>query len=80
MRGLLHEHELHVDATRNTIRLDDGPTIQFVGKEHDLRVVNGRGEDVYVDVSQLAPDFRGEVHVGVAGKVRKIYRDSFLVQ
>jgi hypothetical protein len=80
MRGLLYEHVLNIDAARKTLALDDGPTTSFLGNEHDLRVVNSRGEDVYLDVSGLAPDFHGQVHVGVAGRVRKIYRDSFLVQ
>jgi hypothetical protein len=80
MRGLLQEHVLHVDAQRRTIRLDDGPVTEFRGGERDLRVVDARGDDVYVDVSGLEPAFRGEVRVGVAGKVRKIYRDSFLIQ
>ncbi len=80
LRGLLYEHRIHVDQTRGTIRLDDGPVIEFKGDEHDLRLVDQKGQDVYVDVSALKPAFRGEVHVGVPGRVRKVYRDKFLVQ
>ena len=80
MRGLLYEHTLRVDGPRRTLRLDTGPLVQFDGREHDLRVVDGDDKDIYVDVSELKPGFSGDVHVGVAGKVRRIYRDSFLVQ
>jgi hypothetical protein len=71
---------LYVDAGQRTIRLDDGPLTELVGDERDLRLVDAKGDDVYVDVTGLNPRFRGEVHVGVAGRVRKIYRDSFLIQ
>lgn len=80
MRGLLHEHELHIDATRSTIRLDEGPVTEFEGGEHDLRLVDQKGDDVYVDVSELKAGFRGSVHVGVPGHVRKVFRDKFLIQ
>ena len=80
LRGLLYEHALHVDLARRTLRLDTGPVVQFDGREHDLRVVDGDDKDIYVDVSELKPGFSGDIHIGVAGKVRRIYRDSFLVQ
>lgn len=80
MRGLLNEHVLYVDALQRTLRLDDGPLTEFAGDERDLRIVDAKGDDVYVDVTGLDPRFRGEVRVGVAGRVRKIYRDSFLIQ
>jgi len=80
MRGLLHEHALTVDALKKTLCFDDGATITFEGKERDLKLVNKAGDDVYVDVSDINPEFVGEVPIGVPGKVRRIYRDSFLVQ
>ena len=80
MRGLLHEHELVVDAIDQTIALDDGPKIEFGGRERDLKVADKAGLTVYVDVTQLNPEFVGKVPVGVPGKLRRIYRDSFLVQ
>jgi hypothetical protein len=80
MRGLLHEHELHVDAGEKTIALDDGPTVEFEGRERDLKLTDKAGQTVYVDVTQLKPEFVGTVPVGVPGKLRRIYRDSFLVQ
>jgi len=79
-RGHLHEHSLRVDAKALTIAFDGGDAVGFAGTERDLAVVNKAGERVYVDVSALDPEFEGEVPVGVPGKVRRIYRDSFLVQ
>jgi len=80
MRGLLYEHVLHVDGPRRTLRLDNGPVVQFDGHEHDMRITDSDDKDIYIDVSELKPGFSGDVHIGVAGKVRRIYRDSFLVQ
>lgn len=79
-RGYLHEHALRVDAPRKTIAFDGGDPVAFEGKERDLAVSNKAGERVYIDVSALDPAFEGEVAVGVPGKVRRIYRDTFLVQ
>jgi hypothetical protein len=80
LRGLLHEHVLHIDSPHQTIRLDSGPPVHFEKTNHDLRVPDADDKDVYLDISDLKSDFTGDVHVGVAGRVRKIYRDRFLVQ
>lgn len=80
MRGQLHEHKLQVDARRRTMRLDDGQSIAFQGTERDLRVENEMRESVYVDTTAFKPEFDGDVPVGIAGKVRRIYREKFLVQ
>ena len=37
-------------------------------------------ECVYVDTTAFKPEFDGDVAVGIAGKVRRIYREKFLVQ
>ena len=80
LRGFLHDHRLTVDARRQTIALDDGAPVLYEGKERDLFLTSAAGASVYVDVTGLKPEFSGEVAVGVPGKVRRIYRDSFLVQ
>ena len=80
LRGLLHDHALKVDAKKKTITFDNGPTVAFDGKESDIKLTNKAGDVVFVDVGDLKPEFAGEVPIGVPGKVRKIYRDSFLVQ
>ena len=79
-RGLLHDHALKVDARTRTIAFDDGPSVAFEGRERDLALKNSAGDQVYVDVTHLTPEFAGSVPIGVPVKVRRIYRDSFLVQ
>jgi hypothetical protein len=79
-RGLLHEHALHVDASRKLLRLDQGPEISFQGDERDLKVTAADGTTAYVNVSRLEPEFSGEVPLGTAGRVRRIYRQEVLVQ
>jgi flagellar basal body-associated protein FliL len=79
-RGFLHEHALRVDAVHKSIRLDDGPDTPFHGDERDLRVAAADGSTVFVNVVRLDPKFTGDVPVGVAGRVRRIYRQQVLVQ
>ena len=79
-RGLLHEHFVEVDGFQRTLRLDDGPMVTYTGTERDLKVENGLKQFVRLDVSAIKPEFVGRVPVGIAGKVRRIYRDKFLVQ
>lgn len=80
MRGFLHEHALVFDGPKRSIALDDGPKVTFEGTERDLKLTNRSGQCVFVDVTDYKSDFAGEVPIGVPGRVRKIYRDSFLVQ
>lgn len=79
-RGYLYEHSIALDATKHTVKLDDGPTITYQGTERDLTVDNGKKQFVKLDVSTVEPEFVGNVPIGIAGKVRRIYRDKFLVQ
>jgi hypothetical protein len=79
-RGFLHEHALRVDAAHKTLRLDDGPETSFHGEERDLRVAATNGSTVFVNVVRLDPKFTGDVPIGVAGRVRRIYRQQVLVQ
>lgn len=80
LRGLLHEHFLQLDVAKKTVRLDDGPETTFLGDERDLRITGTNGEVVYLNVSALEPEFAGKVPIGVAGRVRRIYREQVLVQ
>ena len=75
MRGMLHEHALDVSAPTKTLRLDGGAPVGFTGDERDLQVVGEHGELVHVNVTGLDPSFVGKVPIGVAGRVRRIYRD-----
>ena len=49
-------------------------------RENDLKLVNEDGDALFVDVTELKADFEGKIPVGVPGRLRKIYRESFLVQ
>jgi flagellar basal body-associated protein FliL len=79
-RGLFFDHELEVDAGKKLIRLDGGPAVQFEGEEVDLAVEDENGRTLHVDVTGIAADFHGTLHVGVMGGVRNIYFSSFLTQ
>jgi hypothetical protein len=79
-RGMLHEHQLEIDNQRKKVRLDDGPWVEYEGRERDLLVPSKEGQKVYVNLTELKPDFHGEVPIGVPGRVRAIYRDQLLVQ
>lgn len=79
MRGLLHEHFIEIDAQDKTLQLDDGPALP-IRKDRDLKLANRKGETVYVDTTRLEPAFSGKVPVGVPGRVRRIFKDSFLIQ
>ena len=80
MRGLLHDHWIEVDSIKKRLRFDDGPGVDFEGRERDLELVNSNGDKVWVDVSALKEGFHGKVAIGVPGRLRKIYRETFLVQ
>ncbi|MBI5362643.1 MAG: hypothetical protein HZA53_05655 [Planctomycetes bacterium] len=80
MRGLLHDHEIDVDSIKKRLRFDEGQSVDFEGRERDLELVNEHGDKVWLDVSELKDDFTGKVAIGVPGRLRKIYRESFLVQ
>lgn len=79
-RGMLHEHELLIDAMEKSVQLDEGPVVKFDGSERDLKVTAKDGTFVFLDVTTLNPEFQGAIPVGIAGKVRRVYRERFLVQ
>ena len=80
MRGGYHSHSIHVDARKQVISLDDGPAFTFEGSEQNLELKNSRDQVVFVDVSNLDPDFVGEVPVGTFGRLRAVLFGKFLVQ
>lgn len=79
-REMLHEHDLEVDNQRKKIRLDEGPWKEYEGHERNLVVESKTGQKVYLNLTELKPEFSGKVPIGVPGRVSKIYRDSLLVQ
>lgn len=79
-RGYLHDHAVFVDGERQRARFDNGQLVAFEGDERDLWLTNEKGERITVNVVGLLPEFKGEVPIGIPGKVRRIYRNSLLVQ
>lgn len=80
LRGLLYDHEVEVDSTKERARFDEGPWVEFTDHDDDLELASPGGEKVWIDVTELKKDFNGKVPIGVPGRLRKIYRESFLVQ
>lgn len=80
MRGLLHEHALKIDGGSKTIALDGGTPIPFTERDRNLKVISQTGEYVYLDCTGVEHEFSGSVPVGVPGRVRRIFKDSLLVQ
>lgn len=79
-RGFLHDHSVFVDGPRQRARFDSGALVTFEGNERDLWLTNEKGDRVTINVTNVNPEFAGEVAIGVPGKVRRIYRNSLLVQ
>lgn len=79
-REPLYDGKLFVDAAQGTLRLDDGPEYRFTGDETDLRVEDGRGKFVHLDLTQLNPEFSGQVMIGTHGRVRELLFQRYVVQ
>lgn len=81
LRGPLYEHVLKVDAPRGTLQLDEGPEVELTeAVGGSVKVSNEAGDFLWVDVTNLEPDFVGEVPAGVRGRIRQILRKTLLVQ
>lgn len=80
LRGRYEDHVLHLDVPNKTIRLDDGEETGFVGDEVDLMVASGERNYLFVNVTELKPEFTGELKVGVKGRLRKILQSSWNIQ
>lgn len=80
LRGLFYEKSIAIDATRKALRLDDGKEVIYQGEETDLFVSDARGKGVYLDVTEIKPEFAGQVRVGTFGRVRNVYFNTFLTQ
>jgi hypothetical protein len=79
-RGLYEEHVLRVDAVTKTLQLDDGESLPFTGTEEDLAVTASDETVLYLDLTRLEPDFRGDVKVGVKGRTRRVLWNEILIQ
>lgn len=80
LRGLLYDHEVEIDSTKERARFDEGPWVEYTDHDDDLALTSPSGETVWIDVTELKRGFSGKIPIGVPGRLRKIYRESFLVQ
>ncbi|QDU70035.1 flagellar basal body-associated FliL family protein [Engelhardtia mirabilis] len=80
LRTPLYDLKLFVDAPVGTLRLGDGPEVRFTGEERDLRVEDGSGYTVYLDLTELDPTFHGQIRVGTHGRIRELLFEDYAVQ
>ena len=80
MRGGFKGHVLTVDAPKNMITLGQGNPTSFQGNEKDLVVENEAGQIIFINVTELKPDFVGEVQVGTFGNLRAIHFTKLITQ
>jgi flagellar basal body-associated protein FliL len=79
-RRPLYDGKLFVDGPAGTLRLDDGPEYRFTGEETDLRVEDGTGKVVFLDLTKLEPGFRGQLMIGTHGRVRELLFKKYVIQ
>jgi len=79
-RPVFGEQVLHVDAIARTLRLGDGPTVTWTAGQNDVQVANELGQTLYVDTSHVTPDFKGDVPLGVRGRIRRLLWNEVLIQ
>jgi flagellar basal body-associated protein FliL len=79
-RGKFHDHVLKIDAPARTIAIDDGQPLEFTGTEDNLVIRTGSGEVLYLDVTDLDPEFIGELPVGVHGRINRVLAVELVVQ
>ncbi len=78
--GAFWEHTLTIDAEARTLMIDEGEAIAYNGEELDLKVTASNGEYIFVDVSNMAEDFSGEIPLGVHGRIRQVFITDYLAQ
>jgi len=45
-----------------------------------VKVTDARGETLFVDVSDINPEFQGETQVGIFGRLGQVLAPEFIVQ
>lgn len=79
-RGRFHDHILKIDAVEKTLQLDDYDIVTFDGHEEDLKLMTTSGDTVFVDVTEIEPEFVGEVKIGVHGRIRQLFARELIAQ
>jgi len=78
-RGRFFDHVVKLDAVAKKISVDGGPEVTYQGDETDLEVPTPDGELIYFDVTGVEPEFQGEMHIGVKGRIRRILWENVLI-
>ncbi|MFT5150407.1 MAG: flagellar basal body-associated protein FliL, partial [Planctomycetota bacterium] len=71
-RGRFFEHVLKIDAVKKTLQLNDETVVTFEGGEENFLLTTPDGETLFLDLTELKPDFQGEVNVGIRGRIRRL--------
>lgn len=79
-RGRFYDHVLKVDAIEKTLQLNEETAVTFEGNEEDYKLVTQGGEALFLDLTELKPDFQGELHVGIRGRIRRLNLPDFIAQ
>ena len=79
-RGAYEGHVIHLDVDHKTLRLDDGPEIEWEAGEDNLEVVAMDGTTLFFDLTHLDPSFDGEVKIGVMGHPTRVLLKEILTQ
>lgn len=87
MRGGFESHVIHLNTYKGEISLDEGPVVPYGLANQDdeldlsdLMLESANGLVVYVDVSDLEPEFADDIQVGTFGVIKKITFRQFLTQ
>ena len=64
------------------LQLDEGHSVLNFegGEEKPGRGRRGRSSAVYLDLTELKPDFQGEIEIGVRGKIRRVNLPHMIAQ
>lgn len=79
-RGAFYEYVLHVDAEKKTLKIGEGPEVTFSDGDYNVLVEAEDETKLYIDVSAINEGFAGEVHVGVMGRIRRLFLGEVMAQ
>ena len=79
-RGKFHDHVLKIDAPAKTLQIDEDPVVTFTGVEEDFELTTQTGDSFFLDVTQVNPEFQGEIQIGVHGHLRQVFATEYIAQ
>lgn len=80
LRGSLYDHHIEIQGNKQRLRLDEGPWQRYLGDERDLQIHDGRGNRVYLDLSELKEGLETKVMIGVHGQIHEVLFPEFALQ